>query len=152
MDLNVLCKWHLGMLDQQTLENRNVPPQFPSKSNYKGPWVNRVVSINNKGKWIDQALEETMATIEKCTCTLRVASMSWDIPMTSFLNHLFRKTKSWKYGPLGNLIDEEDAILGAWILVMQECGLLITLKHLKLKVVELMQTRPTPILEWCTKE
>jgi hypothetical protein len=152
MNLNVLCKWHLGMLTQQTLENGNVPPQFASKSNCKGPWINKVVSINNKRKWINQAFEETMATIEKCTCSLRVANMSWNIPMTFFSNHLFRKTKSWKHGPLGYLIDEEDAIVGTWILVMQECGLSITLKHLKLKVVELIQTRLTPILEWCTKE
>jgi hypothetical protein len=83
---------------------------------------------------------------------LRVASMSWNIPMTSFSSHLLRKAKSWKHGPLGNLIDEEDAIVGTWILFMQECGLSIILKHLKSKVFELTQTRPTPILEWCTKE
>jgi hypothetical protein len=125
------------MLDQQALENENVLPQFASKSNCKGPWVNRVVSINNKGKWIDQALEEAMVAIEKCTYSLRVANMSWNILMTSFSSHLFRKTKTWKHGPLGNLIDEEDVIVGAWILVMQECALSITLKHLNWKLLSL---------------
>jgi len=32
----------------------------------------------------------------------------------------------------------------AWILGMQECGLSITLHQLKLKVIKLTQTRPTP--------
>jgi len=98
MDLNVLCNWCLGMLDQQPLENGNVPPQFASKSNCKGSWVNRVVSINNKGKWIDQALEEAMVAIEKATCSLKVARMSWNIPMTSFSNHLSGKSNHENMG------------------------------------------------------
>jgi hypothetical protein len=32
----------------------------------------------------------------------------------------------------------------AWILGMQECGFSITLQQLKMKVVELTQTKPTP--------
>jgi len=41
--------------------------------------------------------------------------------------------KSKKMGPRGVLI-KEDAIMIAWILTLQECGLSITFQQLKMKV------------------
>jgi hypothetical protein len=42
------------------------------------------------------------------------------------------------------LIEEENVIIFAWIIGMQECGLSITLQQLKMIVVEFTQTKPTP--------
>jgi hypothetical protein len=42
------------------------------------------------------------------------------------------------------LIKEGDKTIVQWALVMQECGLSIIVQQLKLKVVEITQTRPTP--------
>jgi hypothetical protein len=44
----------------------------------------------------------------------------------------------------GVLIEEEDAIVIAWTLIMDGCGLSISLQQLKMKVVELTQTRVKP--------
>jgi succinate dehydrogenase flavin-adding protein (antitoxin of CptAB toxin-antitoxin module) len=61
--------------------------------------------------------------------------------MISFLDHLYRKTRSQKHKHVRVLMNEEDATIITWILAMQKCGLL---HQLKLKVVELTQSRPTP--------
>jgi hypothetical protein len=42
------------------------------------------------------------------------------------------------------LTKEGDKTIVEWALVMQECRLSITIQQLKLKVVEITQTRPTP--------
>ncbi len=42
------------------------------------------------------------------------------------------------------LTKEEDQTMVEWELVMQECGLSITIQQFKLKVVKITQTRPTP--------
>jgi hypothetical protein len=42
------------------------------------------------------------------------------------------------------LTKEGDKTIVEWPLVMQEYGLSITIQQLKLKVVEITQTRPTP--------
>jgi hypothetical protein len=56
---------------------------------------------------------------------------------------LYGRTTFRKLGP----IEEEDQDVVVWVLVMQEVGLLISLQQLKLKmkVVELIQTKPTPL-------
>jgi hypothetical protein len=55
------------------------------------------------------------------------------------------ETRSRKVGLTNVLIKEEDVIVIAWVLGMQECGLSITLQQLKMKVAELTQTKPTPL-------
>jgi hypothetical protein len=42
------------------------------------------------------------------------------------------------------LIEEENVIIVAWIIGMQECEPSITLQQLKMIIVEFTQTRPTP--------
>jgi hypothetical protein len=96
------------------------------------------------GMWIDEALKATMDVVDKETHSLRRASKSWNIPMNSIVDHLNGKTKSKKMGPGGVLIEKEDATMIKWTLDMQECGLSISLQQLKMKVVELTQTRDTP--------
>jgi hypothetical protein len=44
--------------------------------------------------------------------------------------------KSKKMGLGGVLTKEEDATMIAWILIMQECGMSITLQLLKMKVAK----------------
>jgi hypothetical protein len=46
-------------------------------------------------------------------------------------------------GPLGVLIEEEDVVAYEWPLAMGECGLLISLNQLKLKVAKMIQTKVT---------
>jgi hypothetical protein len=41
------------------------------------------------------------------------------------------------------LIKQEDEAMVIWILNMQKVGLFVTLQQLKMKVVEITQTRPT---------
>jgi hypothetical protein len=47
-------------------------------------------------------------------------------------------------GPTSLLLKEEDKTIVEWALAIQECGLSITIQQLKLKVVKITQTRPTP--------
>jgi hypothetical protein len=94
--------------------------------------------------WTNEALETTMDAVERGTHSLRKASRSWNIPMSSFFNHVNGKTRSRKMGPRRMLIEEEDSIVIAWTLAMQECGLSISLQHLKMKVAKLAQIRVTP--------
>jgi len=41
-------------------------------------------------------------------------------------------------GPRGVFIEEEDSVVIAWTLSMQECGLSISLQQLKMKVAKLI--------------
>jgi hypothetical protein len=47
-------------------------------------------------------------------------------------------------GPTSLLTKEKNKTIIEWALAMQECGLSITIQQLKLKVVKITQTRPTP--------
>jgi hypothetical protein len=67
---------HLNLHEDQTTKD------------HKGPLINRVVNTNNKGKWIDQALEEAMDVIDKGRGSLMVVNKSWNILVASFLDHL----------------------------------------------------------------
>ncbi len=95
-----------------SIGKKNVPPHRTSRPNHTGPWVNKVVATNNKGKWIDQNLEGTMDVIEKGTCSLKATSGSWNILLTSLLKHLiYEKTRSWKHRPMRVLTNEENATI-----------------------------------------
>jgi hypothetical protein len=68
--------------------------------------------------WTNETLEATMAIVERGTHSLRRSSRSWNIPMSSFFDHLNGKTKSKKMGLGGVLIQEKDVILITWTLAM----------------------------------
>ncbi len=53
------------------------------------------------------------------TCLRIQVSEFWNIPLISLLDHLNGR----KLSPKGVLNGEEDKVLVAWILVIQECGL-----------------------------
>ena len=69
-----------------------------------------------------------MDAIENGTTSLRKASRHWNKPFTSLFDHLYGKTKSRTLGPIGLLIVEENQVVVAWVLFMQEIGLSISLK------------------------
>ncbi len=77
--------------------------------------------------WTNEVLEEAMDVIEKGTHSIRKANKSWNIPMSSLVDHLNGKTKSRKMRPRGVLTKEEDVVVITWTLVMQEYGLSISL-------------------------
>ncbi len=68
-----------------------------------------------------------MDEIENGTTSLRKASRHWNILLTSLSYHLYRKTRSRKLGLRGVLIVEENQVVIAWVLSMQEVGLLVSL-------------------------
>ncbi len=72
-------------------------------------------------------LEATMDVVDKKTHSLRRASKSWNIPMSSIANHLNRKTKFKKMGLRSVLTEKEDVTVIKWTFDMQECGLSISL-------------------------
>jgi hypothetical protein len=88
-------------------------------------------------------LEEAMDVIERRTMSLRKPSKHWNIPLTSLSDHLYKKTRSKK--PTTNrCIKNEYQLVVLWVLAIQDVGLSISLQQLKMKVVKLTQTRPTP--------
>jgi hypothetical protein len=86
--------------------------------------------------WINEVLEATMDVVER-THSRRKAIKSWNIPMSSIIDHLNGKTISRKMGPKGVLTKEEDVVVIKWTLDMQECGLSISPQQLKMKVTRL---------------
>ncbi len=94
--------------------------------------------------WTNEALKEAMDAIEKRTYSIKRANKSWNILMSSLVDHLNERTKSKKMGLGGVLTKEEDVAMTTWTLTMQECGLSISLQQLKMKIVELTQTITTP--------
>ncbi len=75
-----------------------------------------------------------MDAIECRTSSLKKASRHWKIPFTFLFDHLGGKTINKKPRLMRVLIKEENKVVVAWILVMQEVGLLITLQQLKINV------------------
>jgi hypothetical protein len=66
------------------------------------------------------------------------------MPLSFLSDHLNGCTHSKKMGPPRVLIEKGDAIVYKWTLAMGECGLLISLNQLKLKVAKMTQIKVTP--------
>jgi hypothetical protein len=58
-------------------------------------------------------------------------------------NHLHGKRRFKKTGPTSVQIAKEDQAVVSWVLALQDFGLSISWQQLKMKEVELTQTRPT---------
>jgi hypothetical protein len=56
-------------------------------------------SKTKRGMWTNEMLKATMDAIQRGTHPLKRANKSWNIPISSFTNHLNGKTKSRKMGP-----------------------------------------------------
>jgi hypothetical protein len=80
-----------------------------------------------RGMWINEMLEIAMDVVERWAHSLRRANKSWNIPMSSIVDHLNGKTISEKMGLGGVFIEKEDVVVIKWTLNMQECGLSISL-------------------------
>jgi len=55
-----------------------------------------VLPKTERSMWIDEMLEVAMDVVEKGTHSLRRANKSWNIPMSSIVDHLNGKTISEK--------------------------------------------------------
>jgi hypothetical protein len=78
---------------------------------------------------MDQHLENAMDIVEKAEhISLRKATMYWNIPLTSFSNHLNGRTKRRKVGPRGVLTKQKDVAIVTWVLNMQIVRLSITIQ------------------------
>jgi hypothetical protein len=66
--------------------------------------------------------------IENGTTSLRKGSRHWSIPLTSFLDNMYGKTKFRKLGLASMLTVEKDQVVVAWVLSMEEVGLSINLQ------------------------
>jgi hypothetical protein len=115
-------------LGQNGVATENVPPSFEHEPTRKQKKINRCNPLITKGKWTNEALEEAMDAIENGTISLRKASRHWNVPLTSLFEHLYGKTKSKKPRLVGMLIIEENQVVVAWVLLMLEVGLSISLQ------------------------
>jgi hypothetical protein len=52
--------------------------------------------------------------VKRRTCSLRKARMSWNIILSSLIDHLNKKTRSRKMGPIGVFTKEEDVVMVKW--------------------------------------
>jgi hypothetical protein len=50
-------------------------------------------SKTKRGMWTNEMLEATMDVVERGACSLKRANGSWNIPMSSLVDHLNGKTK-----------------------------------------------------------
>ncbi len=149
MMFNLPYKRRSNVLQQPTLDKENIPPQIAIASTIQKPTrMRRGLDAYLRGKWTHQQLEEAMDVMEGGLTSMKKASKHWNIPLSSLSHHLNGKIRKKKVGTIGILIEEEDVAIIVWVLGMQSCGLSITLFQLKLKVVKLIQTCPTP--KWCT--
>jgi hypothetical protein len=63
------------------------------------------------------ALETTMGAIKR-THSLKKVNGSWNIPLSTFFNHLNGKTKSINMGLRGVFTSKEDVEVIKWTLIM----------------------------------
>jgi len=55
--------------------------------------LNRAFTTCKKGMWTNDALKTTMTIVDKRTHSLRRANKAWNIPLSSFFDHLNGKTR-----------------------------------------------------------
>ncbi len=91
------------MLDLQvtdlTTNNENLPPTLDPQNKKIAPQLNQMFKKTRRGMWIDETFEVVMDVIERGIYSLRKANRSWNLPMSSLVDHLHGKTKSRKMGP-----------------------------------------------------
>jgi hypothetical protein len=102
-----------------------------------GEGVSRGTSSSNA------ALREAIEAVEDGV-PIRTAGRVYGIPATSLWDHLFGCTLIRKRGRQGVLTFEEEAELEDYLLKMQDLGYPLTIGQLRLKVAEIVQTRPNP--------
>jgi len=125
---NVPCKRRSNVLQQRTLDKENIPPQIAIASIIQKPTrMRRGLDVYPRGKWTNQQLEKAMDVVEGRLTSMRKTSKHWNIPLSSFSDHLNGNIRKKKVGTLGILIEEKDATIIIWVISIQSCGLSITL-------------------------
>jgi hypothetical protein len=87
------------------MNKENLPPFHELETRRKLSQLNRINIASKRHMWIDETLETTMDVIERERCSLRKAIKSWNIPLSSFFDHLNGKQRFKKMGPRGVLIE-----------------------------------------------
>jgi hypothetical protein len=75
---------------------------------------------------------------------MKEASRNCGIPLFFLGNHLNGRLRRRRIKFGGVLTYEENVAIVRWVLTMQEVGLPITLQQLKMKMVQVTQTKPAP--------
>ncbi len=96
-----------------------MPPQLASETRQPCQVVNKVPPVRKKKEWTNQSLEEIMEAIERGTHSLKKEKRFWNIPLSSFFDHLNAKTRSKKMGPACVLTKEDVVTIVTWVLGMQ---------------------------------
>ncbi len=76
----------------------NLPYALDPQRKRSTPQLNQMPSTIKKGMWINEAFKTTMDVVERGTHSLRKASKSWNIPMSSCSNHLNGKINPLRQG------------------------------------------------------
>jgi hypothetical protein len=122
------------MLDLQVIDPTSNKENFPPTPNPQRKrltlQLNQMPSITRRGMWTNEALKVARDVVKRGAHSLRRASKLWNIPMNSLFYYMNGKTKSKKMGLSGLLRKKEGALVIAWTLAMQECGLSISLQQL----------------------
>ncbi len=120
------------MLDLQVANlvgnKENLPHVLHPQSKRSTPHLNQMLPKTRKGMWIDEMLEVVMDVVERRTHSVKRANKSWNIPMSSIVDHLNGKSRFKKMGLRGVLIEKEDVTVIKWTLNLQECGFSISLE------------------------
>jgi hypothetical protein len=104
--LHLINKEHLPL----ELASNNRRPTIP---------LNRPFATCKRGTlWKNDALETTMDVVEKGTHSLRKASRTWNIFLSSLFDHLNGKTRFKKMGLTGVFIIKKDVEMINWTLAM----------------------------------
>ena len=102
-----------------------------------------IVALNRKknGNWIDSDIQATIQAVDD-DMYIRKASLVYKIPHTTLIDWLTRKTRIRKRGREGTLIVEEKRLIVDQICKCQDLRWPLANLDLRLKVVEITQTRP----------
>jgi hypothetical protein len=106
-------------------------------------WGMSEEGVSRGTSWSNAALREAIEAVED-GIPIRTAGRVYGIPATSLRDHLFGRTLTQKRGRQGVLTVQEEAELEEYLLKMQDLGYPLTIGQLRLKVAEIVQTRPNP--------
>jgi hypothetical protein len=95
------------------------------------------------GNWTNAQLQAALAIHER-GCSVSRAATLYDIPRTSFRDHLAGIVLSRKRDATPVLTESEEQQLVQYVFAMQELGFPLTILQLKLKVAMMTQDRDTP--------
>jgi hypothetical protein len=89
MNPNVPKMHRFSVPKQSTTNKENIEPIVTNTHE-----TTRAKRTFVKGKWMDQALKETMEEVKRGTSTMKKASKNWGIPLSSLTYHLNDKARS----------------------------------------------------------